>query len=390
MQRGIEHPEADTGQSTDLPPRRRDGRRRLWRRVALGALLFLELLVIGTLGGVVLLGRLPATPAGLFYALGVLVVLAVAVTFALPPEWAGRLSMHGALIAGAILFALPFIWLVGTSFKYPEETFVTPPRWMPGHRAPAATARPTSHCRRVTQDVGEKARLSVWRDAKAFLPVGQLDGLQETDVRRAVTDDLMGDLPVVSQTDGGGQTPTVRVTQERVGQAWTKAYRAFVLGMPAVRDEAGDSFNVPPEARTFAAGDGATLGDNGEGTLVTYDLSGRDQFSVTLTVDEKWLDRTLAETADDAADASLAVVALPMRQDRTWHRYDVEMDTPAAATRATTACTWATTAGARSPSARRRPAPSPRRRSGATSGTWASSPSTPSRARPAGPSRARG
>ena len=290
------------------------------RRAALAALLFVELLVIGTLAGMVLLGRLPSTPAGIIYSVGLLLTLAAAVTFALPDEWASRLSLHGALIGGAILFALPFVWLVGTSFKYPEETFVTPPRWIPAAAHPREVS-PYLAAPAVEQDVSDDARLAVWNEAKTFLPVGQLVGLDEAQVRAAVAGELMGEAPAA-----GAETPTVRVTRERVGEGWDKVYRAFVLGTPAVRDALGDSFNVPAEARSYAAGDGATLADNGEGTLVRYDLAGRDVFSVTLTLDEAWLDRTLSEAAKDPADAELAVVALPMRQDRTWHRYDVEME----------------------------------------------------------------
>ena len=67
-------------------------------RVLAGLALFVELLVIGTLGGMIVLGRLPSTPAGLFYFLGLVLVLAAAVAFVLPREWAMRLSLHGALV----------------------------------------------------------------------------------------------------------------------------------------------------------------------------------------------------------------------------------------------------------------------------------------------------
>ena len=61
---------------------------------------------------------------GIFAALA----LAIVVVF---PEAAGRVARHGALIAGSALFMLPFLWLVGTSFKQPEETLIFPPRWIP-------------------------------------------------------------------------------------------------------------------------------------------------------------------------------------------------------------------------------------------------------------------
>lgn len=288
--------------------------------------LFVELLVIAAFAGMIALGRLPATPAGLIYASVFLLVLAAAMTYALPREWAARLPLHGALIAGAVLFSLPFVWLVGTSFKYPEETFVTPPRWMPALAHPQAVS-PYIAAPEVEQEVGDDARLAIWRDASVFLPVGQFGYLDEATVREALTSELLSDLPASVPASGDlGDTPTVRVTRERVTEGWNQIYRAFVFGTPAVRDEMGESFNIPPEARSFEAGPGATLVPVEEGTLVRYDLGDRETFSVTLTIDETWLEKTLTEQAEDPADASLAVVALPMRQDRTWHAYTIEME----------------------------------------------------------------
>ena len=43
----------------------------------------------------------------------------------------GRITLHLSLIAGAMIFALPFLWLVTTSFKEDEEVFSDPPRWIP-------------------------------------------------------------------------------------------------------------------------------------------------------------------------------------------------------------------------------------------------------------------
>ncbi len=41
----------------------------------------------------------------------------------------GRLAMHAILILGSIVFSAPFVWLISTSMKTPEELY--PPRWLP-------------------------------------------------------------------------------------------------------------------------------------------------------------------------------------------------------------------------------------------------------------------
>lgn len=40
-----------------------------------------------------------------------------------------RLALHASLLAGSLLFAFPFIWLLSTSAKVPDEMY--PPRWVP-------------------------------------------------------------------------------------------------------------------------------------------------------------------------------------------------------------------------------------------------------------------
>ncbi len=40
-----------------------------------------------------------------------------------------RLALHASLLAGSLLFAFPFIWLLSTSAKVPDEMY--PPRWIP-------------------------------------------------------------------------------------------------------------------------------------------------------------------------------------------------------------------------------------------------------------------
>lgn len=42
---------------------------------------------------------------------------------------AKRLTLHASLLAGSLLFAFPFIWLLSTSAKVPDEMY--PPRWVP-------------------------------------------------------------------------------------------------------------------------------------------------------------------------------------------------------------------------------------------------------------------
>ena len=110
------------------------------RRFPLILLLALEGVVAGALVAM-LGGFIPAGEAGpqwvggmLIWVAGVSLVLAGAITIVFP-EAAKRVARHGALAIGAVFFMLPFLWLVGTSFKQPEETLAFPPRWLPDFAA---------------------------------------------------------------------------------------------------------------------------------------------------------------------------------------------------------------------------------------------------------------
>lgn len=43
----------------------------------------------------------------------------------------GRVLVHASLLAGALVFALPFVWLVSTSLKADRQIFAWPPVWIP-------------------------------------------------------------------------------------------------------------------------------------------------------------------------------------------------------------------------------------------------------------------
>jgi len=45
----------------------------------------------------------------------------------------GRVILYAVVIVGAIIFSIPFFWLMSTSFKTSGEVFVDPPIWIPQH-----------------------------------------------------------------------------------------------------------------------------------------------------------------------------------------------------------------------------------------------------------------
>lgn len=42
-----------------------------------------------------------------------------------------KILLYAGLVIGAILFLLPFFWMISTSLKPPDEIYVLPPKWIP-------------------------------------------------------------------------------------------------------------------------------------------------------------------------------------------------------------------------------------------------------------------
>lgn len=74
-------------------------------------------------------GLLPATTGQTVWAGGIIVAFSLALAFGTVRP--SRVTLYASLSAGAIVFMLPFLWLISTSMKQPEETFVFPPKWLP-------------------------------------------------------------------------------------------------------------------------------------------------------------------------------------------------------------------------------------------------------------------
>lgn len=54
---------------------------------------------------------------------------------AAPRRWPrpslGRVVLYALILGGAVLYSLPFFWMLSTSVKPQSEVFLTPPRWLP-------------------------------------------------------------------------------------------------------------------------------------------------------------------------------------------------------------------------------------------------------------------
>ncbi|HOH53927.1 MAG TPA: carbohydrate ABC transporter permease, partial [Fervidobacterium sp.] len=49
------------------------------------------------------------------------------------PSLITEIVVHAILILMALATIIPFVWMISTSFKAPDEIYVFPPRWIPQH-----------------------------------------------------------------------------------------------------------------------------------------------------------------------------------------------------------------------------------------------------------------
>ena len=244
-----------------------------------------------------------------------------------------RLAVHAALVLGCLLFSFPFVWLLSTSFKYDEEIFVYPPKWVPsvpGARihSPYVNSEeqlPAEVRQRWTQ-VRSRLEPVLWERGRTLLGAERMEGLDETQVRPLLTETLFAaagrrvargdwqsegerfDAALLARLDG-----LIAIT------AWEAIFRGVALRLSSVRD-------TDLEDRPVGAGE----------------LLGRWQpVSGQLFCRPSPAERALRLEYDlaDGAPAVLEAVfplpipeecflslTLPMRQDRSWHRLEVQLE----------------------------------------------------------------
>ena len=284
---------------------------------------------------------------GFFVTLLLPVVLgAAAVALLLPADTSGRVVTHGALLAGCVIFAFPFVWLVSTSFKYDEEIFVYPPRWLPA--VPPAVQQSPYVTTELLVDLppeevawDERTWTTAWPQLATYLwdcegdRIRRLPGaeaVQPEALRTAVLHGIVAygsrSLPAAAWSavpDDGIKRLEERVDDELLQTIWDAVYRAVALREPTVQNIHRDYLPLPPttvahvnnwQVVSGAAVLGPASADLRRERLLRYAFGGDhgDAFGLQGTFPlpiptEEFLGFTLL-----------------LRQDRSWHALRVELE----------------------------------------------------------------
>ncbi|MHC4295471.1 MAG: hypothetical protein ACYSTL_07780, partial [Planctomycetota bacterium] len=316
------------------------------KRLLLATMLFFELTVLSVAGIIVGTGDVSQGRTFYLILLAALAAVSLAAAFALPRKFAGRASTHGALLVGCVLFIFPFVWLVGTSFKYAEEVYVYPPKWIPSApgsrvRSPYVTDNlfdnlipPDGMSRERWKQLWPKVEEAFWAKAEPMLGAERLGQLEPDSVRPVVARGLWdtaspGVRPSVWEESDDAILATLLepVDESRLEDVWRLAFRCVALRAPYITDIARREYaltELDPNAqdRWTAETDNIKLEkqpitltpDQTEPVLATYDLTGLP----TATVSGVF---PLPENTTD-----LLSVTLPIHQDRTWNRLTVALE----------------------------------------------------------------
>lgn len=258
-----------------------------------------------------------------------------------------KAAIHLVLLAGCALFAFPFVWLLGTSFKADTEVFVFPPKWIP--RVPTYSVKspfvsdnvydaplapellPGAEWARVWPEVQTKLWEAGPRELGAAWArvVGQWpnhESLREQ-MTRGLWEQISALVPdrVFKDPSLLPEFASRAVTADFALTVWKKVRRVFALGTFNVRNLKNDA--VPPSPASdddwkpwndgvFRLTRGRIVGEpkGAEQTLVTYDLAQHSSAKLTRTL-------RLPLTCDEISGMSL-----PLHTDESWHRLEVTLE----------------------------------------------------------------
>jgi len=265
--------------------------------------------------------------------------ISILLSAALPLQWSKSLGIHGVLILGAILFMFPFVWLVTTSFKYPEEVVSYPPKWIPtapvAHtRSPYVSAElfprvepPPSMSSDAWENLRNLLEKAAWNRAQRLLGADLLHGLPEDCVIPALFQALWHGLapglpPDLWQKDCASLLAELesRMTPERLEDAWNGIYRCTALRDFFVTDLEQRDYSVV-SAEGFSLPHAVVETKNlRPRRLPLHQDSDADMLQLTYFFEDAEDACITLDFALPIPEASLLSITLPIRMDRSWHR----------------------------------------------------------------------
>ena len=307
------------------------------KRIAMGIGLVLELAALVLFAVAIAYGRLDQGVGFFTYIAGAVVGVSAIVAWGATAKALRKVLAHGALLVGCVIFAFPFAWLVTTSFKYNEEIFVYPPKWVPAAPgsqgvSPYVTGEDYADIKlpgEIDRDRWAVLRpdlyRAIWDKARPLLKPSATAAMDEGTLRPVLTASLWVAASQGVAKDAWRGTPeqiidavTVRIDAERVEEVFRSIYRSVELRDLLVTD-------IEHVEHRLAAAPAHLLGRwapaGGSPVTCTVNTRGQSRPSVLLAYE---FDQAKSVTVSgvfplpiDPED--ILSVTVPIRQDRSWH-----------------------------------------------------------------------
>ncbi|MAF09857.1 hypothetical protein CMK11_05335 [Candidatus Poribacteria bacterium] len=256
---------------------------------------------------------------------------------------AERATLYAALVAGAFVFALPFIWLVATSLKWDREVFADPTNWfarliprLPYYvdRTPYIADsdagdfdRPEGMEETSWQWLRERLEPILWDAAQPILVRNETPDAQRNDLRRHITRDLwlriLQEKPDTLWSEPVNRIQaelTSSVTEDKVAAGSQLIYRAVRLGSPTVQAMSRIERAVGQTRWSGTRSDVRLVPVTDEGRAATevwtdYSSASRGQYAAYLST---------TFTSPTPAGA-IRAITIPIRGDESYHTLTAEV-----------------------------------------------------------------
>ena len=243
------------------------------------------------------------------------------------------LLIYGLLLGGSIIFSLPFVWMIGTSFKVDREMFGEEITFLPMRPTPAS-ASPYLDAAYFPVSRGtlyEQTRPLIEAELHARQITAPADAVNRDQFVSILTPGIYRRLQQITPAASWKLPPDQRaadlrprITDEMVQEALRKVYRRLSLGGLRARSLDLQEVDVTEgqplsEFWTVAGPDGARLVDNNEGKTRVADLL----YHFPATDGELRLTRTF--TLPFPVER-LQRLQLYLRPDDSWHAMEFEVE----------------------------------------------------------------
>jgi ABC-type glycerol-3-phosphate transport system permease component len=250
--------------------------------------------------------------------------------------------LHLALLAGAVLFAFPFVWLVTTTFKGDEEIFSERLNWVPkvpwysptspyiDHRAYKPMQRPESMSREGWERLEPQLRVALWERAVGLAAEANVS--LPAEAREPVTRGLWEGVrdalptPALLLSEKAAQAAAQAVTPEVAMAVWSRANRRLAFGKLRLLDASNRNVLARPQDVAWTPWARCTGGVAGMGTEEVDGETGR-----RITYSDE--DGGVEVVAGARVATPVERISLGLHDDESWRHVNLLLLTPQGAFR---------------------------------------------------------